>query len=213
MDNLIKLTTLLSNLVVIAIFFVIVKTVDPFAATETEEAQEETQEEESKQEIELERNRLIDLWTSQGLTNIDQLIGQGEEAISNKESTNSDLRSIAEKSNKAANLISYIQEEYSDYHRENFKYEFVQQAVSPAHDKYVKKGNALKRIRNESYFLLGERFEAKGDLGRAFFYYRDAYRLTSFEDRAKEKEGLRYRAEQKMKNLLGITDIESYVTW
>lgn len=209
MEKLVQVSTLIANVLIIGLFALVLKSVDPFA--DTKKTTEEDSKPKTQQQIDIERESLISLWSSQGLTNVSTLVQEGNVVLEDKNTSVEQLKTIAEKTNKAANLVGYIQEEYADYYRENSRYDFVQKKVAPAHDAYVRLGNSLKEIRNKAYLELGKRIEETGDLGTAFFYYRDAYRLAEFDDNS--KEGVRYRAEQEMKRLLGINDIESYVTW
>ena len=71
----------------------------------------------------------------------------------------------------------------------------------------MNKANALKDVRNEIYIRLGDMSYENGDKLEAFMYYRDAYRLSTFRSGI---NGVRYRAEQKMKEILGLTEVESY---
>ena len=206
MEKLVQFTTVIANVLIIGLFALVFNTVDPFAETVEVESEPKTQ-----QEIDAERDLLVSLWASQGLTNVGDLVKEGNAVLRNRSSTIDQLKTIAEKSNKAANMVDYIQEEYAEYYRENSRYDFVQKKVAPAHDAYVRLANSLKDIRNKTYLELGVRLEKTGDIGTAFFYYRDAYRLSEFDNNG--KEGVRYKAEQEMKRLLGINDIESYVSW
>jgi len=124
-----------------------------------------------------------------------------------------ELIQAGKRSNAAANFVGYIQEEYADYYRDNYKYDFVQKKISPSHDKYVALGNKLKGIRNTAYLLIGLKLKEEGRVGEAFFYFRDAFRLSTFDGYKKSDPGTRYIAEQEMKEILGIKDIESYKTW
>jgi hypothetical protein len=213
MERLVQTSTLVANLLVIGLFALVFNALDPFGkTTETSSTTPDAEmESKSQQQIDIERDTLIAAWASQGVTNINNIIEEGNAVLSNESSTIAELKKIAEKSNKAANLVDYIQEEYAEYYRENYKYEFIQKKVAPAHDAYVGLANSLKEIRNKAYLELGRREEKTGNLGAAFFYFRDAYRLSDFDTGS--KTGMRYIAEQEMKRLLGIDNIKSYETW
>jgi hypothetical protein len=213
MERLLQVSTLVANVLVIGLFALAFNALDPFA--ETADADTETADAESEpktqQEIDVQRDLLISLWASQGLTNVSKIVEEGNAVLSNSSSTIEQLKKVAEKSNTAANMVGYIEEEYADYIRENSRYEFITEEVEPAHIAYVTLANTLKDIRNKAYLELGKRVEKTGNVGAAFFYYRDAYRLSGFSpDR---EAGVRYKAEQEMKRLLGVNDIESFVSW
>lgn len=124
-----------------------------------------------------------------------------------------DLQQLAKKANAAANYVGLILDEYRAYYRENYRYEFIQRAVAPHHDSYVKISNKMKDFRNQAYFNLGKKHVNEGELLAALFYFRDAYRLSNFDDDRK-RQGMRYKAEQEMKKLLGIEgDASSFVHW
>ena len=71
----------------------------------------------------------------------------------------------------------------------------------------------MKSHRNQAYFNLGLKAAERGDEIGAFFYFRDAYRLSSFTEGGKTREGMRYRSEMEMKKLLGIEEIGTFVDW
>lgn len=130
-----------------------------------------------------------------------------------EQQTVSDLKSIAKESNKAANYVGFILQEYSEYYRDNYKYDFVQKKVAPYHDSYVSLANELRDYRNKAYYNLGKKLASSGNEVEAFFYYRDAYRLSGFTDDEGDHKGIRYLAEQEMKSLMGLNDLESFVYW
>lgn len=140
----------------------------------------------------------------------DAIFGKKLDAQSEKE-----LRQIAKQANKLTNLIGAILSEYASYYRENYRYDFIQKKVMGPHDEYIRASNEFIGIRNQAYFNLGLKAkQAKMNL-RAFFYFKDAFRLSSFdcEDGSPEVTCLRWQAEQEMKKLLSLTDIQSYVRW
>lgn len=125
----------------------------------------------------------------------------------------SELKAIAEQSNKAANYVGFILDDYATYYRDNYRYDFVQEKVAPFHDAYVRLSNELKDYRNQSYFNIGRKLAASNNEIEAFFYFRDAYRLSSFTDDKGDHKGMRYLAEQEMKKLMGLSDTGSFVYW
>ncbi len=125
----------------------------------------------------------------------------------------SELKNIAKQSNKAANYIGFILEDYETYYRDNYKYDFVQKKIAPFHDAYIKLSNELKNYRNQSYFNIGKKLAASNNEIEAFFYFRDAYRLSTFTDEKDDHKGMRFLAEQEMKKLMGLSNIESFIYW
>ena len=227
MDRILKITTIISNLLIISLLVFAIKALYPLYKSEEKNSEEDVVVAEEKevsepekekndsavtteQEIDVERDKLIKIWASQGLTNVDSVLREGKSLLDREKVSVDELKSIANRANKASNFVSYIQEEYNEYYRENYKYSFVQEDIAGPHDAYVEKANELKNIRNKAFYRLGQLIEKTGDIGTAFYYYRDAFRLSDFDTRDK---GIRYKAEQEMKRLLGIEDIESYITW
>ena len=131
------------------------------------------------------------------------------------EQTKEELVDVARQANHVANLIGFLQEEYGSYHRENFRYEFIQEKVATPHDAYIKVMNEFKDYRNQAYFNLGAQAKESGDLATAFFYYRDAYRLSEFDcgPGKAAQTCMRWLAEQELQKLLGLSSIKSYVSW
>lgn len=68
-----------------------------------------------------------------------------------------DLQLLASQANKAANLISVIQDEYDSSYRSNYRYDFIQEKVAGPRDSYVHLGNKFKSFRNRDYFNLGKK--------------------------------------------------------
>ena len=212
MERFLQVSTLVANVLVIGLFALVLNALNPCAETADTDADTDAESEpKTQQDIDVQRDLLISLWASQGLTNVSNIVEEGDAVLSNSSSTIEQLKKVAEKSNKAANMIGYIEEEYADYIRENSRYDFITKKVAPAHTAYVFLANSLKDIRNKAYLELGKRLEKTGDLGAAFFYYRDAYRLSVFDEGS--EASTRYKAEQEMKRLLGVNDVESFVTW
>lgn len=162
------------------------------------------------QDFDDQREEQVKKWSKSGIGNVNEVLENVTEILAKDNPSINELKEGAKQANAAANYVGYLQEEYADYYRQNSRYEFVQKKVAPAHDAYVKKGNALKDARNKCYMRIGKILKSKGDITEAFFYFRDAYRLSTFDTR---DEGIRYQAEQEMKELLGLEEIESYITW
>ena len=167
------------------------------------------------EEIEAARKQLIKRWASGGLPKPKNVLAKAKVLLSHplESQTDTDLVKLAEQANRAANFVTFLLSEYQDYYQDNYRYEFVQKAVQPAHDSYVDISNRLKGIRNKCYFNLGKRAAERGEELQAFAYFRDAYRLSSFGEAEGDHKGMRYYAEIEMKKLLGINDIETYVYW
>ena len=125
-----------------------------------------------------------------------------------------DLTNLSIEANRAANLISYIRDEYNDEYRDNYRYEFIQEKLAKPHDDYVRISNEFIDIRNQVYYNLGIKYKNLGETVKSFLYFNDAFRLSGFDCRDKRPDDcMRWKAEQEMKNLLQIDGIESYVTW
>jgi hypothetical protein len=126
-----------------------------------------------------------------------------------------ELRTIATQSNKYANLVSYLASEYESYSRENLRYDFVQKALRPGQDAYSKIGNEFKDYRNQAYFNLGMRAKSAGKEIESLLYFRDAYRLSSFDcgKGTAPQSCMRWKAEQEMQKLLKLDKVQAYVTW
>jgi len=199
-------------IVLILIFLVLHSYPDLFSNKEDKQEVEEVRGT-SEDEMDVARQKLIEKWASVGLTNVDTVIKEGEEIIGSEKESTAALIDIASKANKSANFVDYILEEYKDFYNDNYKYEFIRDIIAVPHDKYVRISNKLKDIRNKAYLKIAELKEQEGDIGGAFFYYRDAYRLSRFDGYTDNDHGVRYTAEQAMKRLLGIEGIESYKSW
>ncbi|MEM7791170.1 MAG: hypothetical protein AAF546_07205 [Verrucomicrobiota bacterium] len=124
-----------------------------------------------------------------------------------------ELKTIAEDANRAANYVDFIFEEYAEYYRDNYRYDFVQEKVAPYHDNYVRLVNQLKDYRNKAYFNIGKKLAEEGNEVEAFFYFRDAFRLSTFTEDSGDHKGIRYMAEQEMKKMMEIESIESFLYW
>ena len=162
------------------------------------------------QDFDDQREKEVKKWSKSGLGDVNQVLENAIEILAKDNPSINELKEVASQANAAANYIGYLQEEYADYYREESRYDFITEKVAPAHDAYVVKANALKNARNKCYLRIGKILKDQGKATEAFFYLRDAYRLSIFDTR---DEGIRYQAEQEMKELLGLEEIESYITW
>jgi len=124
------------------------------------------------------------------------------------------LKTIAEQANHYANLVDKIYGEYTDYLRDNSRYEFVTKEVRKATLLGILEGRdtQFKTIRNQAYLNLGRLAQGDGRDMEAFLFFNDAFRLSIFECYEGEDKCLRYQAEQYMKKLLGLEGV-SYVYW
>ena len=219
MESLVRFTTLCQNLIVIvaAALFIYVSLPETLELEESTTANDAYDANESKGALDstdIERQNLIGKWSEAGLSDIHMVIAEAEKISSNPKATIEELKAIARKANATANFIGYIEEEYEDYRRDNFQYDFVTEPVSAVHDEYLKLSNILKDIRNSAYLRIGKSLLKSGNIGEAFFYFHDAYRLDVFNSyESSESPGIRFLAEQEMKALLGITEISSYTNW
>ena len=91
------------------------------------------------------------------------------------------LKSLAKQSNSYANMVKFIQDEYDDYRRENYRYDFVLKKLSPTLRSYSQIVNEFLGIRNQAYFNLGLKEEEAGNHIEALVWFRDAYRLSVFD--------------------------------
>ena len=125
------------------------------------------------------------------------------------------LKSLARQSNSYANMVGFIKEGYEDSFRRNHSYDFVIEKLSPPLQSYRQVANEFLGIRNQAYFNLGMKDKAAGNNVEALIWFRDAFRLSSFEceDRQAPEKCMRWRAEQELQKLLGLSSIKAYVTW
>lgn len=158
--------------------------------------------------VDKERQEEIKKWEKSGIGDVNLILIETTEILNDMEASEKNLLEAANKANSAANYVSYLQEEYADAYREYSRYDWITEKIIPAHDAYVGKANSLKNVRNEIYIRLGDISASKGKQVEAFMFYRDAYRLSTF--RGAGVAGVRYRAEQKMKEIIGLSEIESY---
>ena len=126
----------------------------------------------------------------------------------------STLKNIAEQANHYANLVDKIYGEYTDYLRDNSRYDFVTKEVRKATLFGVLEGKDVefKTIRNQAYLNLGRLAQDDGREIEAFLFFNDAFRLSTFSCYEGKDKCIRYQAEQYMKKLLGLEG-DSYVNW
>jgi len=157
------------------------------------------------------RTKEVEQWSKSGFGDVNVIVKNATALLADENATISQLKDAGKSTNAAANFIGNITDKYDDYKRENYKYDFVLEKVAPSRDAYVKVSNALKGLRNQCYFRIGLQLKSNGKNLEAFLYFKDAFRLSTMVENG--KEGLRYKAEQEMKTLLGLQEIESFVTW
>jgi len=167
------------------------------------------------EDIEAARTEMLKRWNVNGLAKPAEV-----DAIANAllvrplaEQSDDELLKLAKHANAAANFVGFILEEYERYYRDNYRYDFVQTKVAPFHDAYVALSNRLKDYRNRAYFNLGRKAAERGDEMAAFFYFRDAYRLSTFTEAEGDHKGMRYQAEMEMKRLLGLDSMGTFTFW
>ena len=125
------------------------------------------------------------------------------------------LKELARVANMTANLVNYIYDEYDDYYRDNYRYEFIQKKVQIPASVYGAIFNEFLKIRNQAYFNLGLISKNDGRTMEAFLYFKDAFRLSSF-DCGKDKPAIgcmRWKAEQELQKLLVLSHVKAYVSW
>ena len=125
------------------------------------------------------------------------------------------LKALATEANRTANLVDYIYDEYDNYYRDNYRYEFVQKQVLKSASEYGNVFNEFLSIRNQAYFNLGLLSRNAGRTMEAFLYFKDAFRLSSFDcgQNTPATSCMRWKAEQELQKLLGLSHIKAYVTW
>lgn len=166
-------------------------------------------------DIEQNRQELLKKWGTTDLIQPKQVIQKAEALFSKplEEQTVKELEAMGYEANRATNFVGFIQEEYAHYYRDNYRYDFVQSKVAPFCDGYTKLKNRLIDFRNQAFFNLGIKYKNAGNNVAAFFYFYDAFRLSSFTEENGEHKGMRYKAEQEMKKLLDINELESFIYW
>ncbi|TYO96770.1 hypothetical protein EDC39_11258 [Geothermobacter ehrlichii] len=167
------------------------------------------------EDIEAARSEMLKRWNVDGLVKPADVESKAKALLSRplSEQADEELEDLAQQANAAANFVGFILEGYQQYYRDNYRYDFVQEKVAPFHDAYVVLSNRLKSYRNQAYFNLGKKAAERGDEITAFFFFRDAYRLSAFTDDEGDHKGMRYRAEIEMKKLLGLDGMGTFVYW
>ena len=122
--------------------------------------------------------------------------------------SDADLAFLAVECNRAERLLRMILDEYESYERANSNYDFIVKAVREKKMQMEVVRRLLTENRNSIYFEQAVRLRDAGETMRAFVTFHDAFRLSPFEG-----DGMRLKAEQEMKKLLGIDALPSYVTW
>lgn len=121
---------------------------------------------------------------------------------------------LAKQSNYYANLVGFITDEYNGYYNSNYRYDFITKKVAAPMDAYTGIANEFKTFRNKAYFNLGLKAKAAGRGIEALLLFRDAYKLSTFDCSETPRENcMRWKAEQEMQKLLGLSDVRAYVTW
>lgn len=125
------------------------------------------------------------------------------------------LKSLAKQSNSYANMVSFIKDEYEDSYRRNHGYDFVTEKLSPPLQRYRQIVSEFLGIRNQAYFNIGMKEKVAGNNVEALIWFRDAFRLSNFEceDRNAPAKCMRWKAEQELQRLLGLSSVRAYVTW
>ena len=112
-------------------------------------------------------------------------------------------------------MVNFIKDEYDDFRQENYRYDFVLKKLKPSLGQYTQVVNEFLAIRNQAYFNLGTKAKNAGNNVPALLWFRDAFRLSGFDcgkNQARET-CMRWKAEQEIQNLLGLSSIKAYVTW
>lgn len=129
------------------------------------------------------------------------------------EQSKEELTTLAKTSNKFANFIGFIEDEYDSYRRSSYRYDFITDKIDPILIKYQERQGVFLRIRNQAYLNLGMKAKNDGQLIDALLYFRDAFRLSEFSCREGTDKCIRLKAEEEMKKLLKIEGITSYTHW
>jgi hypothetical protein len=172
-------------------------------------------EKDSEETIEAERKEMMRKWGAEALPR-PAAIAEKAKALFAKPLDKQgldELSDIANEANTVANLIGFILEAYKDYRHDSYRYDFVLEKLNPFHDDYVRRTNEFKGYRNRAYFNLGLKHRDAGSPAMAFFYFRDAFRLSTFTESEGDHKGMRFQAEIEMKKILGIEDMGTFVHW
>ena len=125
------------------------------------------------------------------------------------------LQALAKQANIYANMVGFIVDEYDKFIQKNETKRSANQKIASVRNAYVRNRNEFLEIRNLAYFNLGLKARLAGENVRALLYFRDAYRLSPF-DCGKEiprERCIRWKAEMKIQELLGLSFILTYPTW
>lgn len=155
--------------------------------------------------IEAERAKMLDSMAGLLVKPADVLKAV-EEKGDLKKASNAELASLASDCNRAANLIGVILSEYDSYERDNYRYDVILKQVREKRLPMETLRQRLLGSRNSIYFEQAVRLRDAGSGMLAFLTFRDAFRLSPFEG-----DGMRLKAEQEMKQLLGMADLPSFV--
>lgn len=155
--------------------------------------------------IEAERAKMLDSMAGL-LLKPDDVLKAVDEKGDLKKAADAELASLAVDCNRAANLIGVILSEYDSYERENYRYDVVIKQVREKRLPMESLRQQLLGSRNNIYFEQAVRLRDAGSGMRAFLTFRDAFRLSPFEG-----DGMRLKAEQEMKKLLGMEGLPSFV--
>ncbi len=100
--------------------------------------EEENTKDSSPKDIEAARAEMVKKWGLDGLVKPDSVDNMAKELLNRPltDQTDDELEHLAKQANAAANFVDFILEEYQDYYRDNYRYEFVQKKVAPYHDAY-----------------------------------------------------------------------------
>ena len=124
------------------------------------------------------------------------------------------LQSLAKESNRYANMVAFVTEKYDEFRRDMYRYEFVIEKVDKAKQAYDDAKNEFLGIRNQAYFNLGMKAKEKEQFMKALLLFKDAFKLSYFDCGKQQKETcIRWKAEQEIQKLLGLSSITAYVTW
>jgi len=173
------------------------------------------QNEQVNRSIEAQREEQFKKWGTDKLIKPNEISKKAKELLAKRieKQTLEELINLAEQANRAANLIDFITDEYRSYYSDNYRYEFIQIKVAPFYNAYVSLSNSFKSYRDQCNFNIGLKHKEKGNGVVAFFYFRDAFRLSTFTEDEGDHKGMRYKAEIEMKKLLGLEDIGTFIYW
>ena len=157
------------------------------------------------------RAKDVEKWSSSGFGDVTKILKNSINVLKDENASFDELDDAANRANAAANFVGFITDEYEDYRRDVSRYDFVLVKLDPPYERYSDKANSLKDVRNRIFLRMGDILKEQGKLTEAFFYYRDAFRLSIFSDYWNKSKGTRWKAEQRMKELLEIQYISSYI--